>query len=104
MPISSIFYLRPMTDVWVRPNTGRQVHAAFLSLLDSINSDQAKIIHDQHNQKPFTISNLKGKRDFDGQMLKIKSGTLCHIRITFLQDYLFNELAKLFHTNSEKKN
>ena len=100
MPISTVIYLIPPEDVALRPTMGHHAHAAFLSLLRIGNPKKAKEVHAASRQKPFTVSPLIGKGERRGDFLRIRAGTECWLRYTFLDDTLFAHFGSAFLTQS----
>jgi len=82
---------------------GHHAHAAFLSLLRSGNPERAEQLHAQSDQKPFTVSPLISNSRLEDGWLRLPAGTVCHIRFTFLQDDLFDDLGRAFYTNVEQE-
>lgn len=89
MPISTVIHLIPPEDVTLRPTMGHHAHAVFLSLLRMSNPEKAEEIHATSSQKPFTVSPLIGNGERRGNFLRIRAGTECWLRFTFLDDALF---------------
>ena len=100
MPISAVIHLIPPKDVTLRPTMGHHAHAAFLSLLRTGNPEKAGEIHAASSQKPFTVSPLIGKGERRGNFLRIRAGTECWLRFTFLDDTLFAHFGSAFLTQS----
>ena len=100
MPISTVIYLLPTEDAILRPTTGHHAHAALLSLLRIGNPEKAAEIHATSAQKPFTVSPLIGKGERRGDSLRIRAGTECWLRFTFLDDELFAHFGNAFLTQS----
>ena len=100
MPISAVIYLIPPEDVTMRPTMGHHAHAAFLSLLRMGNAAKAAEVHAASRQKPFTVSPLIGKGERRGNFLRIRAGTECWLRYTFLDDELFTHFGNAFLTQS----
>ena len=100
MPISTVIYLIPPEDVTLRPTMGHYAHAAFLSLLRVSNPAKAEEVHAASSQKPFTVSPLIGKGERRGNFLRIRAGTECWLRYTFLDDELFTHFGNAFLTQS----
>ena len=100
MPISAVIHLIPPEDVTLRPTMGHHAHAAFLSLLRMSNPKKAEEVHAASRQKPFTVSPLIGKGERRGDFLRIRAGTECWLRYTFLDDALFVHFGSAFLTQS----
>ena len=98
MPISTLISLIPETDVTLRPTMGHHAHAAFLSILKESNPEVAKAVHAPAAQKPFTVSPLIAKAKNRNNRLYIRAGTECKLRLTFLDDALFQHFGKAFLT------
>ena len=98
MPISTVIYLIPPEDVTLRPTMGHHAHAAFLSLLRMSNPEKAEEVHTASGQKPFTVSPLIGDGERRGDFLRIRAGTECWLRFTFLDDALFVHFGSAFLT------
>lgn len=98
MPISTQISLIPETDVTLRPTMGHHAHAAFLSILKESNPEVAKAVHAPAAQKPFTVSPLIARAKNQNNQLRIKAGTECKLRFTFLDDTLFQHFGKAFLT------
>ena len=89
MPISTLISLIPETDVTLRPTMGHHAHAAFLSILKKSNPEVAEAVHAHAAQKPFTVSPLIAKAKKRNNRLHIRAGTECKLRLTFIDDELF---------------
>ena len=100
MPISTVIHLIPPEDITLRPTMGHHAHAAFLSLLRMSNPEKAEEIHATSRQKPFTVSPLIGNGERRGNFLRIRAGTECWLRFTFLDDALFVHFGNAFLTQS----
>ena len=100
MPISAVIHLIPPEDVTLRPTMGHHAHAAFLSLLRMGDPGKAAEVHAASRQKPFTVSPLIGKGERRGNLLRIRAGTECWLRYTFLDDELFAYFGDAFLTQS----
>ena len=100
MPISTVIYLIPPEDVTLRPTMGHHAHAVLLSLLRIGNPKKAEGVHAASRQKPFTVSPLIGKGERRGDFLRIRAGTECWLRYTFLDDALFAHFGSAFLTQS----
>ncbi len=100
MPISTVIHLIPPEDVTLRPTMGHHAHAAFLSLLRMGDPGKAAELHAASRQKPFTVSPLIGKGERRGNLLRIRAGTQCWLRYTFLDDELFAYFGDAFLTQS----
>jgi len=98
MPISTLISLIPETDVTLRPTMGHHAHAAFLSILKESNPEVAEAVHAPAAQKPFTVSPLIAKAKNRNNRLYINAGTECKLRLTFLDDTLFQHFGKAFLT------
>ena len=98
MPISTVIHLIPPEDVTLRPTMGHHAHAAFLSLLRMSNPKKTEEIHATSRQKPFTVSPLIGDGERRGNFLRIRAGTECWLRFTFLDDALFVHFGNAFLT------
>ena len=98
MPISTLISLIPETDVTLRPTMGHHAHAAFLAILRESNPEVAKAVHAPAAQKPFTVSPLIAKAKNRNNRLYINAGTECKLRLTFLDDTLFQHFGKAFLT------
>ena len=98
MPISTVIHLIPPEDVTLRPTMGHHAHAAFLSLLRMSSPEKAAEIHATSRQKPFTVSPLIGNGERRGNFLRIRAGTECWLRFTFLDDALFAPFGEAFLT------
>ena len=100
MPISAVIHLIPPEDITLRPTMGHHAHAAFLSLLRTGDPAKAAEVHAASRQKPFTVSPLIGKGERRGNFLRIRAGTECWLRYTFLDDELFTHFGNAFLTQS----
>ncbi len=99
MPISTVLSLIPETDVTLRPTMGHHAHAAFLSIMRETNRELAEELHAPATQKPFTVSPLVAKGTPRGKnQLRIRAGTECRLRFTFLNDELFAHFGVAFLT------
>ena len=98
MPISVVIYLIPPEDVTLRPTMGHHAHAVLLSLLRIGNPEKAEEVHATSRQKPFTVSPLIGDGERRGDFLRIRAGTECWLRYTFLDDALFAHFGNAFLT------
>lgn len=56
MPHSLVLNLRPVAPIPSQFLTGRHLHALFLNLVSAVDSDLSAYLHDQSNEKAFTLS------------------------------------------------
>ncbi|MFS8117905.1 MAG: CRISPR-associated endoribonuclease Cas6, partial [Microcoleus sp.] len=56
MPHSLILNLLPVAPIPSQFLTGRHLHALFLNLVSAVDSDLSAYLHDQSNEKAFTLS------------------------------------------------
>jgi len=62
MPHSLILNLLPVAPIPSQFLTGRHLHALFLNLVSAIDSDLSAYLHDQSNEKAFTLSPFQVSR------------------------------------------
>ncbi|MGB3265741.1 MAG: CRISPR-associated endoribonuclease Cas6 [Microcoleus sp.] len=62
MPHSLILNLRPVAPIPSQFFTGRHLHALFLNLVSAADSDLSAYLHDQSNEKAFTLSPFQVSR------------------------------------------
>jgi CRISPR-associated endoribonuclease Cas6 len=100
MPYSLVINLTPVAPLSPKYLSGRHLHALFLSVVSSINSDLGSYFHQSQADKAFTISPLQisGKSDeiYWNHTKPIPSGVSCWFRISLLDDTLFGELTPLW--------
>jgi len=106
MPHSLVLNIQPKS--WIPPQylTGRHLHALFLTLVSAGDRELGDYLHEQKNDKAFTLSPLqisgKMRSAFGIDSLEweydqgISGGTRCWWRISLLDDTLFSRLTKLW--------
>lgn len=110
MPYSLVLNLLPCSPLSQQHLSGRHLHALFLELVKSVDSNLATILHQQSTEKAFTLSplqilkippkklNLKLKNSslqFQHNR-SISAGTPCWWRVSLLDDKLFSQLMQLW--------
>lgn len=103
MPYSLVFNLLPRSSIPAGNLHGKNLHALFLELVKSVDSELATILHQQSSEKAFTLSPLQiESRKIGGNQLQfqydraISEGTPCWWRISLLDETLFGKLAHLW--------
>lgn len=103
MPHSLILNLQPRSPIPPGYNTGKHLHALFLTLASSIDQSLGDRLHEQKTEKSFTLSPLQvAERSLRGHQLQwehtraIAAGTACWWRISLLDDSLFGHLTPLW--------
>jgi CRISPR-associated endoribonuclease Cas6 len=101
MPYSLVLNLLPRSHLPKTHLSGRHLHALFLDLVGSVDSDLASTLHQQQSEKAFTLSPLQ-VGNHKGNTLQwqhdrpIPVGTPCWWRISLLDDRLFSQLTHLW--------
>lgn len=106
MPHSLVLNILPKSPIPPQFLTGRHLHALFLTLVSAVDSNLGDYLHDQTNDKAFTLSpwQIAGHRRFEHGIYSlewehqqpISAGTQCWWRISLLDDNLFAQLTKLW--------
>lgn len=105
MPHSLVLNLLPKTSIPTNHLRGLHLHALFLELVNSLDSDLATHLHQQTNDKAFSLSPLQVTRQPDRPVPHqlqwqhkhaIPAGTSCWWRIALLDETLFGSLARLW--------
>ncbi|WP_414566145.1 MULTISPECIES: CRISPR-associated endoribonuclease Cas6 [unclassified Anabaena] len=104
MPHSLVLNLIPQSPIYPEFLTGRHLHALFLTLINSVDSNLADYLHSSNADKAFTLSPLQIQRQdkLHHQTLQfshqkpIAAGTPCWWRISLLDDTLFSKLTGLW--------
>ena len=97
MLVSLTMNLFPVEEAILPPTMGHYVYAAFLDILNRIDSKIADRLHSDRQCKPFTVSPLQGRFDKLGRdKILVKSGTDCWIRFTILEDDLLACMSRFF--------
>jgi CRISPR-associated endoribonuclease Cas6 len=108
MPHSIVVQLQPETAISQKYLTGRHIHALFLDLVTATNPKLGTLLHDQENNKAFTLSLLQSNSRSRDRLQwehreSLPADKLCWWRITLLDDRLFGQLANLWlNINTEK--
>jgi CRISPR-associated endoribonuclease Cas6 len=116
MPYSLVFNILPLSPIYPNFLEGKHLHALFLKVVSSIDSDLGQYFHDSQINKAFTVSPLQtknypilkgGSREdniLQYQHFKpIPQGQNCWWRISLLDDSYFGKLTKLWlNLNPEK--
>lgn len=120
MPYSLVLNLLPLSPISPGYSQGKHLHALFLNIVSHANAELGNYLHEQTNNKAFTISplqisnNSKNKKypklgGFRGQKIQyqhkksINPNTPCWWRISLLDDSLFGKLSQLWlNINPEK--
>lgn len=125
MPYSLVLNLLPSSPIPPQFLTGRHLHALFLKLVSAVDTELSAYLHDQANEKAFTLSPLQVCRK-EGQRSRIvgeygkietlasqtlqwehkqviREGTPIWWRISLLDDSLFARLTQLWlHLNFDQ--
>ncbi len=56
---AAVFFLRARSEGWIPVYQGRLMHAAFFQLLKDFSPSLSRVIHDEMNNNPFTVSGLE---------------------------------------------
>lgn len=109
MPYSLVLNLLPRSPIPKSHLSGRHLHALFLELVQSVDPELAKVLHQQSSEKAFTLSPLQVSINVSQGLKKTKrspmqwehlqaipAGTPCWWRITLLDDALFGKLTHLW--------
>ncbi len=103
MPFSIVMKGYPNSDVPAPQIQGSALQGMFLHLMDEVDPAAAQRLHDGKGYRPYTLSPLgigiQGDT-FQGFKMpreqKIRSGSLCYLRITLLDDMLFPTFSQYF--------
>jgi CRISPR-associated endoribonuclease Cas6 len=108
MPYSLVLNLLPESPIPPQFLTGRHLHALFLTLVSSVDTQLGDYLHESKADKAFTLSPLQvvsrqksGVRSQNPTLQwehtkPIPSGTPCWWRISLLDDTLFGKLTQLW--------
>lgn len=118
MPYSLVLNLLPSSTIPPQFLTGRHLHALFLKLVSEVDADLSAYLHDQSNEKAFTLSPLQisrkeGQRNrITGENIRIETSNARTLqwehkqpirgntplwwRISLLDDSLFARLTQLW--------
>jgi CRISPR-associated endoribonuclease Cas6 len=106
MPHSLVLNLLPQSPIPLQFLSGRHLHALFLTLVSSVDSQLGDYLHDAKADKAFTLSSLQinrhkrvGWRDSTlrwEHKEAIPAGTPCWWRVSLLDDTLFSRLTQLW--------
>ncbi len=102
MPHSLVINFIPVTPIYPEFQTGRHLHALFLTLASSVDQELGNYLHAQDKDKAFTLSPIqivgnRGRHLLQWQHKEaIAANTPCWWRISLLDDKLFGKLAKLW--------
>lgn len=104
MPHSLVINFSLLSDIPSGYTSGKHLHALFLKLVDSADSDLADYFHTSETNKSFTVSPLQFNHQIQWQNQKtLKKGYSYWFRITLLDDTLFGKLTKLWLNLNPKK-
>lgn len=112
MPYSLVLHLVPRSIIPTSNLSGRHLHALFLELVDSVDPELARALHQQEKEKAFVLSPLQvaGRRergkDFTLQFeydRPIAAGTPCWWRIGLLDEGIFGRLTHLWLSINPQK-
>ncbi|WP_255362991.1 MULTISPECIES: CRISPR-associated endoribonuclease Cas6 [unclassified Thermosipho (in: thermotogales)] len=99
---SLVFKLKALNSGIIHTYPGEKIHGMFFSILKMNNSELAKKLHDNIGHKPFTVSSFLGKKV--DKPLVIEKEKSYYIRMTFLEDNVFNSIAiNMFKNKFDKK-
>lgn len=108
MPHSLVLNLLPESPIPAQFLTGRHLHALFLTLVSSVDTQLGGYLHESKADKAFTLSPLQvvsrqksGVRSHNHTLewehtKPIPTGTPCWWRISLLDDTLFGKLTQLW--------
>ncbi|MGL5080692.1 MAG: CRISPR-associated endoribonuclease Cas6 [Microcoleaceae cyanobacterium] len=117
MPYSLVLNLLPRSPISKAHLSGRHLHALFLELVESVDSNLSATLHQQSVDKAFTLSplqvarngNLSLRNSSDSRSLNsnasvlqfqqdrpIPAGTPCWWRVSLLDERLFSQLMHLW--------
>ena len=106
MPHSLVLNIHPQSPIPPQYLTGRHLHALFLTLVSAADRELGDYLHQQSNDKAFTLSPLQvsGKNKIYPRMSSLRwqykkpipPGSSCWWRISLLDDTLFGRLTKLW--------
>lgn len=92
---ASVVHLTALEDGTLLTSGGQYGNAAFLNLVQAVDSTLSAWLHDNHPRKPFTVSAVGGlpapirPRD-SAAAVPIRAGQTCHLRLTLLDPRLFH--------------
>lgn len=98
--------LHPLEAGWVAANAGPQLQAAFLDLVRQADAALAEALHLPHRRRPYTLGMLQGFNTLTpsqqtealerGQELAVHPSQVYWLRLTVLDDALFDTLNRVF--------
>ncbi len=100
---SSVIKLTNQHPVTLSHIGGQHAHAAFLDILREVDPALSQKVHDLNGRKPFTVSPVMGLPKHMDSEVWLRSGWECWLRVTMLDDALFNPFIKYFMNLDNKK-
>ncbi|ELR98430.1 CRISPR-associated endoribonuclease Cas6 [Gloeocapsa sp. PCC 73106] len=98
--------LRPQSSCYIKKQYQVAMHAWFLDQVSRVSSSLSQILHDEQQEKAFTIANLKGELRQEENRVNLLSGHTYYLKVTalsqpvalFLHDWIKNlpELINLY--------
>jgi len=114
MPFSLLVQGYPKTDVPVAHVQGSALQGMFLHLIQEVDPELCKRLHEDNRYRPYTLSPLgigeptpdpSQEGNFQGFRLpryqRLSAGTPCYLRTTLLEDMLFPAFSQYFLTRIE---
>ncbi len=100
-----VIHLLARNDASLPATQGHLAHAAFLALLDAVDPELARAIHDHQGRKPFTLSPVWGLKPARNNRHSLKAGQRARLRLTLLEPALFHAfIHQLFNARNHTLN
>jgi CRISPR-associated endoribonuclease Cas6 len=93
---ASIIRLHALHGGQLFQDPGQWANAAFYGIIHQVDPYLAEALHQWNGRKPFTISSLNGLPRSRGQLLSVRAGQECWLRVTILGEQLFQAFIQRF--------
>lgn len=92
---STVFVIKPSTEITLPKTMGRAVWACTLGLIGDQQPDMAAALHDGTNLKPVTTSPLQGPYAVEGDRLRLRPGQTYWFRVSSVDPALSHVLEEI---------
>jgi CRISPR-associated endoribonuclease Cas6 len=93
---SSVIKLQACFGGQLARDPGQWANAAFYGILHQVDPTLAEGLHQWNGRKPFTVSSLGGLPRGDGQLIELRAGWECWLRVTTLGETIFQTFIQRF--------